>query len=515
MKHRSRVGVALAALFLLLSVGWPRRGRWAEETPDAVRRAARLVEERFALRPQDRFGLGGPAARAAAELDAFARFADAVPPRAGTLEEAVRWGMNAAEGEPVAVRPRLPLRAPEALGENGLRALAASGRNAALLDEGVLRALGVLVGTVEAVARGPRRTVEGTGLLEIARATDGLFRSLRAVAPREDWVEVPAGRSLPRGLLFLGECDAGWIVVGGPGSTLLPVAECAIAVDLGGDDRWLLDTGFLGPPARRPAVRILLDLSGRDVYRSERRLDPGTLLLVADGRGDDRYEGRGEGWEAAEGALLLRDEQGDDRYDVEKGLGAGPGGRFLLVDEGGDDRYTARASGIATSSSGRAVLLDRGGDDLYVSVGEAGRGPVWSRAGFSALLDLSGNDVYRSSSWALAAAEEEGRAFLFDRAGDDLYRIVDRGLGFAVGGSLAALFDLGGNDETLAGPSALAAGSGATAVAWFEGGIDRFAGAALAGGDVSEGGLRLFVREAGEGGAWGSLPATRVPGGIR
>lgn len=327
---------------------------------------------------------------------------------------------------------------------------------------------------------------------------------------------VEPGGAAPLLLLDLGGDD---LHDGGFAAATWPARPVAVAIDLGGRDRWVAPNS----PAQGSGsggVGVLWDESGDDLYvageRSQGWAQFGAGILV-DGGGDDLYRlgTAGQGAALFGGALLL-DRDGCDRYQLQhdgQGWG-GPGGTALLADLAGDDVYdvepdAARAgrpdprTGSAASPEGSVATSDAQG----VGVGrraDASDGDSWS-GGLGVLVDLEGNDVYRCGTWcqgvgywygggflidgagddrregawySLGAAAHHGVGGLVDEAGDDAAKLFDRAgasLGFATDFATALFLDRKGNDHYRAGRLALGAAIGSSFALFVdEEGGDRY-----------------------------------------
>jgi hypothetical protein len=314
------------------------------------------------------------------------------------------------------------------------------------------------------------------------------------------------GRSLPPCTI---ETAAGVVSLRGGGADRYesPTFDrVALAVDLGGDDR------YLAPVAANQgldnAVSVLIDLDGADEYSYPEVPHPvdamgflpsdragrasrerfsysevprqgsgrlGVALLYDLGAGADRYRtlrgGQGFG---ALGIGGLFDEGGDDRYELEAGgQGAAVLGVGVLVDAAGQDTYSAWAYAQGFGYvRGVGVLHDRDGADAYSARetpvaypsaqnprvnGSFSQGAGFGRradfsdnihmsGGIGVLRDRAGDDRYTASIFAQGTGYWGGMGLLLDGAGADRYDARWYVQGGAAHFAYAALVDGGGAD---------------------------------------------------------------------
>ena len=299
--------------------------------------------------------------------------------------------------------------------------------------------------------------------------------------------------------LYRGSSDLGSVAVGGSGPNGYR-EDCALIIDLGGDDKYYRRAGGACGLAR--PVAVCLDLSGDDVYQATEPFAQGAALmgcgLLVDRRGNDRYttlEGFAQGASLA-GAAALVDQDGDDLYrggsyaqgaalavgvaalldgggadEHEAGLYAqgfaGPGALGVLVAHGGNDRYSvvgrkkcsygddgvfdAHSQGSSCgfrgpASGGIAALVDDGGDDVY-EAGNFSQGCGYS-FGWGVLADLGGgNDRYSGSRYAQGAAAHSALGSLYDDGGNDRYSAwIGAAQSLAWDLCVTAVIDEGGDD---------------------------------------------------------------------
>lgn len=331
---------------------------------------------------------------------------------------------------------------------------------------------------------------------------------------------LPDGAGIPRNLVLVTECLAGLVLVGGPGTTVLPLDGVALAIDLGGDDRWSGGVSIGGVSRPEPAARVLLDLAGRDLYAGVGFQIGSACLgaaLLVDLSGDDRYESKEfEFGAACLGGAVLIDLGGQDRYRCDRaGLGFGMAGLGLLFDSGQDDRYQCSDAALGCATlGGVGLLVDHWGDDLYLAFRPRGGqsevgspGPVMGASfpatpgrvgGVGVLLDRRGSDVYRADGAALGSVNGVGVGCLLDGEGDDLYTAGDFGLGAAGPGGLAVFRDLAGDDEYLSRRFSLGFGRAGIGLFIDDQGTDRSLGLSPSKGRGERGGTGLFADVAGD-----------------
>ena len=272
----------------------------------------------------------------------------------------------------------------------------------------------------------------------------------------------------------------GRILLAGGGDDTHYAPDCALLVDLGGNDRYL---GSVGASSDRLPVSVCIDLGGDDDYRSRHAYAPSQgagvlgIGMLLDLSGNDRYEAHSFVQGCGRfGVGVQYDAEGDDEY-LSRGFSQGAGlyGIGVLLDRSGNDTYRTvyYAQGYGFSR-GCGLLLDAEGDDTYIAddtelihVGDetpkhnesdaqgygAGRrgdhtdGHNMS-GGLGILDDLAGNDTYSAGVFAQGSGYWFGYGILNDDKGDDSYRGVFFNLGAAAHFAIGVLFDNGGNDES-------------------------------------------------------------------
>ncbi len=263
----------------------------------------------------------------------------------------------------------------------------------------------------------------------------------------------------------------GRAVVAGPDRNVYTV-DFSVIIDVGGNDvyegRCAGAVGGLGP-----AVGLVIDLAGDDVYRNPSKLvNQGAAMfgcaLLWDLAGNDHYEA----YHIAHGAGLygvgmLVDEAGVDYYhDGYFCQAAGNFGSGILVERKGDDTYHSYnwTQGMG-GPRGYGLLYDESGDDLYYAGGQylhmpldpdqfrsfsQGFGFGWrdvSSGGIGFLYDREGNDKYISEVYAQATSYWFALGMLLDDQGNDLYTAAQYSQGAGIHLSVGALFDREGDDH--------------------------------------------------------------------
>ncbi len=453
----------------------------------------------------------------------------------------------------------LPLRAPRRLGDLGSTLLRASTQNSARFPDEFTRALSRLSAAVDDAARKVRawraRTgapdrieravaeivrralsepvrgtpldadvaacVRGTDRAELAAIASALAREVDVAVPAlrsaarssrvRELAPLPSGGGVPGGLVLVTETDAGLVVVGGTGRSQLPVADVALALDLGGDDRWHDGAALGGPPPTlsplAPPVRVAIDLSGDDEYTSTAgRLGTAAagVAVLVDLDGADRYGSETFAFGAAAlGVAAFEDVAGEDEYRAAGGVGCGAFGCGALVDLGGDDHFELGESGAgAAIGGGLGFLGDAWGNDVHLTLapGEDG-GPTTYGAsapaepggagGAAIFVDRRGDDVYRPNHRSCGCAAS-GFALFVDGAGDDLYSCGEDALGAAKAG-LAVFRDLGGADDYLARARSLGFAARGLGLFLDEGGVDHSLSLAPSRGAGEDGGVGVHA----------------------
>jgi hypothetical protein len=270
--------------------------------------------------------------------------------------------------------------------------------------------------------------------------------------------------------------SAGWIALGSPGADVWiwnPALPPVILIDPGGDDLYRGPFGAAGSLHGEtfPAVTVLIDLKGNDVYVSEERGQGSGCLGIAvvnDMEGDDNWRGgrmcQGSG---VFGAGILNDGGGNDVYQADTHVqGAGFAGIGLLFNGGGNDTYRGAiyAQGFGYPK-GFGLLADRDGYDAYYAGSTHHSWPTWgsymlscsqgfafgirpvASGGIGILHDRNGWDVYNADVFSQGSSYWYGIGALVDDAGNDQYsaQVYSQGAGIHL--SAGILIDRAGNDN--------------------------------------------------------------------
>lgn len=239
---------------------------------------------------------------------------------------------------------------------------------------------------------------------------------------------------------------AGRCVIGGTGVNRYK-GEYAFIFDLGGNDEYDL------APARAGSARVVIDVSGNDVYQSDSSAQASGICAID----------------------VLIDRRGNDIYTATMwSQGAGVLGVGILSDMAGDDIYRSRWCSQGAAFHGIGILHDQSGSDTYLAdIYSQGFGYV---RGFGAIIEESGNDSYRAGwkytdsrvpnrahlslsqgfgygmrPWSTGIGADGGIGVLTDRHGDDLYAADFFSQGCSYWYALGILHDLQGADRYTAG----------------------------------------------------------------
>ncbi len=319
-------------------------------------------------------------------------------------------------------------------------------------------------------------------------------------------LEVLSSVGPARDAVLLFDTDVGLVLISGRGAGVIPLDGVALAIDLGGDDRW--QGGLAATRGRRvePRVRVTIDLLGDDRYRGSGAsigATRGGAAIHFDGDGDDVYDSAGGDFgSATDGAAILVDARGDDQYRCgREGIGSATRGVAILHDRLGNDRYRIGADGLASAGPGGVVLfLDGGGDDLYIAVadagvaGESGRSVMaHASGGYALFIDGGGDDVYRTAGRGLGHAASGGFAMLLEGSGNDLYASIDESFGSATNGGVAIFRDLHGDDEFIARERSFGFGDLAWGIFIDDGGSDHLVSVGTSRGVAANEGAGVFA----------------------
>jgi hypothetical protein len=251
-----------------------------------------------------------------------------------------------------------------------------------------------------------------------------------------------------------------------------------LIIDTGGNDKYKNAAANMNI---RNYISILIDLSGDDIYESDKESFPsfGAGLFgygyLVDLAGNDSYKGKNlsQGM-GVFGVGILMDIQGNDSYDAYLGAqGSGFCGQGILADLAGDDRYHMFQLGQGFGyTKGIGLLLDSAGNDIYIAndsiidfpasqskehnaslcqgVGFGKRadyvdGHSWA-GGIGMLFDGQGQDSYSAGLFAQGCAYWYAIGILSDVEGNDNYNGIWYVQGSGAHFGLGLLLESGGND---------------------------------------------------------------------
>ncbi len=272
----------------------------------------------------------------------------------------------------------------------------------------------------------------------------------------------------------------GRLLLRGGGDDTHYAADCALLIDLGGNDVYY---GAVAATSPTLPVSVAIDIAGNDRYINKHEGVPAQgagvlgIAMLADLGGDDSYASRTFSQGCGRfGVGMLYDEQGSDSYaSLGFSQGAGLYGIGVLFDRAGDDSYNTvyYAQGYGFSR-GLGLLADLSGNDRYtaddtnlIHIGDetplhnesdaqgygAGRRADHTdghdmSGGIGILTDLAGDDEYSAGVFAQASGYWYGMGVLHDAEGNDKYRGVFFNLGAAAHYAIGVLLEDGGNDES-------------------------------------------------------------------
>ncbi len=316
-------------------------------------------------------------------------------------------------------------------------------------------------------------------------------------------------------------------------------------IKVGGDDRYRLDRFHdEAGMARGPAVRVLLDTDGDDLYESTvaggdasagvlgvslhwdgggrdewrciRWCQGAALLgaaaLINEGAAVDHLRAQTQAQAHAVGGLALlasntrRVIEGSaaTHYEAlsDAQASAGPSGVALLVDAHGDDRYSLAALPLVAPSAqlperNRSMGQGAGRGWRFV---EAGRDVLETAGGIGVLVDLQGDDHYNAQVFAQGAGYQQGLGALIDSGGRNRHQAAWYALGAAAHGGAGVFVASGAGDDDYRVSHVTALGAGHDfALGWFEdrGGDDRYAIGDVGLGVSSDRGNGVFIDTAG------------------
>jgi len=261
----------------------------------------------------------------------------------------------------------------------------------------------------------------------------------------------------------------------------------SILIDLGGDDKYICESGHPSHGAGILGVSILYDAAGNDTYIGKEYTQGAGLFgvgILYDESGNDTYKaelsGQGCGYF---GIGLCFDASGDDNYYIYgagQGFGGIGGGIGVLADYSGNDKYAGEPSpevfdladyhskhkingnGVQGVGFGRrgditdghswagglGAIIDNSGDDHYLSGNWSLGCAYWFSTGIA--YDGSGDDIYESCYFTQGSGAHFCNGILIDEGGDDkheLYETAGAGLGFGWDYTNAFLINIGGDDS--------------------------------------------------------------------
>jgi hypothetical protein len=274
----------------------------------------------------------------------------------------------------------------------------------------------------------------------------------------------------------------GRIVISGTGDDKHIERDCAILIDLGGNDTYTGNVG--GTPSYDIPISVAIDCAGNDTYLNEDPSLPsqGSGILGAgiliDNEGKDTYQAK----KMAQGCGffglgILLDVSGDDDYKLEtSGQGCGYFGIGMNLDmTGNDTRYIFGDGQGLGGIGGVGVCADYEGNDKYTAEpfdsvshrgdyhsqnkinvngaqgagmgrrGDGSDGHSWA-GGLGALIDIKGNDHYYSGNWTLGCGYWFGTGLVYEGEGDDLYESVYFTQASGAHYCIGAIVDEAGND---------------------------------------------------------------------
>ncbi len=173
-------------------------------------------------------------------------------------------------------------------------------------------------------------------------------------------------------IIFDYDSPIGRIVISGTKDDKHNERDCAILIDLGGDDTYTGNVG--GVPSYDIPIAVAIDCAGDDIYQND---DPNLLSQGA----------------AILGAGILIDMNGNDKY-IAKTMAQGCGffGLGILLDVAGKDDYKLETSGQGCGYFGIGMNLDISGNDTRYIYGDGqGYGGV---GGVGIIADYEGDDKY-------------------------------------------------------------------------------------------------------------------------
>ncbi len=264
----------------------------------------------------------------------------------------------------------------------------------------------------------------------------------------------------------------GKIVIAGTGNNI-HIEDCAVLIDLGGDDLYLNNQGASIPG--KISTSVFIDHAGNDSYESTDRLTQGAgnfgVGILADLAGDDQYIGIDSVQGAAFGGMgLLIDSSGNDTYRAMYfAQGSSFFGAGTLLDRSGNDRYEGHQYTQAVGfTKGAGLLLDLAGNDQYYCKGSRqtsyktrGHFEGWGQGcgsglrpyasgGIGILCDYLGNDRFEGGTFTQGGGYYYAFGMLYNGGNDnDLYVGTRYAQGFAAHQAIGVFIEAGGDDHYL------------------------------------------------------------------
>jgi hypothetical protein len=260
----------------------------------------------------------------------------------------------------------------------------------------------------------------------------------------------------------------GEIILAGSAPTNIRSSHLLMAVDLGGNDHYSVDSlpQFPGTP------QLILNFSGDDIYETSQpggfASGAGRPAFLIDLKGDDQYNTKSQSLGTGIlGVGMLIDAEGNDQYTSESmAQGMGLFGIGLLLDQSGNDSYLVQILGQGLGmTSGLGQLMDFRGNDQYLSrselptnYGTPGIMDSWvqgvglglreiSAGGVGVLVDLEGRDTYEAMSFAQGGGYHHGLGVFLDGGeGNDSYLGARYNFGWGAHAGLGYFKEFGGDD---------------------------------------------------------------------
>lgn len=315
-----------------------------------------------------------------------------------------------------------------------------------------------------------RRALAMSGIAVTMAATEARRLLAQGPIPFPHETEAKTAPGVDGGVMLRLETEHGLVIVGEAGDNVYH-DDCAIIIDIGGDDRYMNRAGGAVGVLDKPFSTVI-DLAGDDCYFSDRLFSQGAALFGAgvliDCAGNDVYRASHYTQGASIfGTGLLWDMAGDDMYQAGFfAQGASDFGTALLVDNSGNDTYRCWCYGQGFASTWAAgTLADLEGNDVYRAGGKYLHAPLLPHeyrsfshgfaigrrpdagGGVAMLCDRSGNDFYDGEVFCEATSYWYSLGMIWDGAGFDHYTAAQYSQGAGIHLSVGVLVDEGGNDS--------------------------------------------------------------------